>query len=182
MDQAYATINHKEFFAEMSVAFLCKGYKNLDHIRGPIEKCSPMFMDQTVLERYKDKNETGNRLSSPYYNNTGPKSNNILEFLSSLLPSNAHPHCNKFYPFTRGQIESYDPKLAADLCTIWSMIESWTDLDDTSCKLFRLFHCGSKSDLKPKNTVFLPSDDSRIQKKNAQTASNHNLCSDTVDL
>ena len=178
MDQAYATINHKEFFAEMSVAFLCNGYKNLDHIRGPIEKCSPIFMDQTVLERYNDK--TDKRLSSSDV--TGPRNNKIIGFISSLLPSKAHPHCNKFYPFTRGQIESYDPKLAADLSTIWTIIENWIDLDDTSCKLLKLFDCGPKSDVSSKNGAFIPTDYPTTRKENEQTISEHKLCSDTVDL
>mmetsp|Transcript_24812 Transcript_24812/g.58881 ORF Transcript_24812/g.58881 Transcript_24812/m.58881 type:complete len:87 (-) Transcript_24812:143-403(-) len=36
-------------------------------------------------------------------------------------------HCNKFYPFTRGQLRFYDKELHDSMQSIWKTISSWDD-------------------------------------------------------
>ena len=36
-------------------------------------------------------------------------------------------HCNKFYPFTRGQLKQHDPELLRELAALWREIAMWED-------------------------------------------------------
>lgn len=53
---AYAMVDFKEFFAEMSVAYLSDSYHHLDNEdKDVMEKCCPPLMDPCVLERMQQK-------------------------------------------------------------------------------------------------------------------------------
>jgi len=129
-DMAYGIINEKEFFAEISVAYLCNGYQELDLVvTGPMSICSPPFIDQTMSSERSDISGAGCSWSS------------LLQILnrSSALTS----HCNKFFPFTRGQLEHYDLDTFLIFQKLWFDISEWDDpdsekSDSTSCSFLPL--------------------------------------------
>lgn len=43
---------------------------------------------------------------------------------------NTNSHCNKFYPFTRCQLEHYDIDTYRDFVRFWNTISSWENADD----------------------------------------------------
>jgi len=142
-DAAYATINHKEFFAELSVAFLSRGYdsclkrrkkqknrqENGKHHREDVivlnqdmELCSPQFMALDVLERRK---AVGYKDHELYYLDSS-----WMQGLQNIVTGGrayGHGHCNKFFPFTHGQLKEYDPVTFAALQHLWADIADWED-------------------------------------------------------
>lgn len=117
-DLAYAMVDCKEFFSEMSVAFWSKGYPELDR-KDPniIISCSPPFMEPTVLKRIQSLFPTR-------------KVNPFTEFMQLLLQRNQRM-CNKFYPFTSGQLMLYDPLTYSAISQLWREISKWNDPIDT---------------------------------------------------
>lgn len=150
-DMAYGMVNHKEFFAEMSVTFLCDSYHELDGGDGQsMDACSPPFLAHAVRERLKSKsNDIGvnDHMCAAYSSNHHaslqnttnkkvlPEARRPCQFLSRLLlrqnssvePRWEYPHCNKFFPFTRGQLKLHDQEMFQYLAALWSEIESWED-------------------------------------------------------
>jgi hypothetical protein len=127
VDAHYGTINFKEFFAEISVAYLCRGYSHLDHacIAMGIEACSPLFMDQDVLERRKHVSKF-DKESRKVTNDT---SHNVMTWFKNILMLNGQqePPCNKFYPFTHGQLKNFDYHTFKVFDDLWKKIASWED-------------------------------------------------------
>mmetsp|Transcript_8437 Transcript_8437/g.12406 ORF Transcript_8437/g.12406 Transcript_8437/m.12406 type:complete len:160 (-) Transcript_8437:5-484(-) len=107
-------INHKEFFAEMSVTYLANSYpevtcvvgagESIKQQKGGIRQCSPVMTCPVILQRL-DKNSSTNDSFS----------NEIV------------PHCNKFYPFTKHQLQYYAPQLYKGIKKLWEQIEDWDD-------------------------------------------------------
>jgi len=216
-DLAYAMVNKKEFFAEISVAFLCKGYRDLNRADPTVmEACSPPLLHPEVTERVHERMEEQRRLlrsgdSVPDSNTDdsigkdlrlpgqdenekdddddhkgampcfrhSPKdcwapfpseiSNRIAKFMGVALqttpviaaaafgmrtPSDENDesetkllrmidpsfrenatrddcasidHCNKFYPFTRGQLHHHDPVLCDAMGELWNEVALWED-------------------------------------------------------
>lgn len=159
-DAAYATINHKEFFSEISVAFLSTGYDavccwsrgqgqkvNGDDAGGLFYKdmlrCSPPFMAPEVLARRETF--VGDYPDGTYYkhdyNNLQPSScwmQGLIQLFQKLgvgLGGGGggrgtilyKGHCNKFFPFTRGQLKVHDPVTFAVFQQLWKEIEQWED-------------------------------------------------------
>jgi hypothetical protein len=154
-DMAYAMVNHKEFFAEMSVTYLSDSYHVLDETDGEsIEISSPPLLAPSVLERLK------NECRRPEYFESCRSSKeielyrcassmrsveqeqqimkSIPSFISKLMwflfrkPNisirmQTFRHCNKFYPFTRGQLRHHDPVLYEAFHNIWKDIADWDD-------------------------------------------------------
>lgn len=80
-DMHYCMVDHKEFFAEMSVTYWSKGYRHLDRADASrMESCSPPLMEPNVRQRFHACQES--RLLDPVTDEEG--------------------HCNKFQPFTSG--------------------------------------------------------------------------------
>lgn len=128
-DLAYCMVDYKEFFAEMSVTYLSQGYCGLDSSPSTcIASCSPPIQEPGVKERIirkgiidSDTEETG-----------------LMTLIRrSLFPEwrcDLDGHCNKFYPFTRGQLQHHDPELFNDMEAIWSDVADWEDSSqDTEC-------------------------------------------------
>jgi hypothetical protein len=46
------------------------------------------------------------------------------------LTKQNHPPCNKFYPFTKGQLREYDSELYQVMSDLWKEIEQWEDPDE----------------------------------------------------
>jgi hypothetical protein len=132
-DLAYSMIDCKEFFAEMSVTFLANGYRKLDNASScQMENCSPPITEPTVLERLRSS-KTWSDLSSA-------RSPFLLGWLRSFtnyfVEHEHHSHCNKFYPFTSGQLQFYDPYVYTEIKRLWFDIAHWddrNDLEDNSC-------------------------------------------------
>lgn len=79
-DMHYCMVDHKEFFAEMSVTFWARGYKQLDRAdTRQLETCSPPLVEPLVRQRFRNYH---GRLLDP-------------------IPA-SEGHCNKFQPFTAG--------------------------------------------------------------------------------
>ena len=83
-DLHYGMVDHKEFFAEMSVTWWSRGYRDLDQPSDArsMECCSPPIMEPIVRGRLE--NQTGK----------------MERLLVPIAPGQGH--CNKFQPFTAG--------------------------------------------------------------------------------
>ena len=135
---AYALVNHKEFFAEMSVSFLADGYEELNEsCRDQLNECSPPLLAPHVVERVcaRTKNYPVSTEFSIQNSPAMTSTESWFRFLarkSSKLPS---MHCNKFYPFTKGQLRYVDPILFATMEQLWVEISQWVDdEDDNRCR------------------------------------------------
>jgi len=122
-DAAYATINHKEFFSELSVAFLSRdyeynvrdGYGSVGNLNQHMDICSPPIMAPDVYQRGM---EVGKEMGS---------NQSWMERLRNVLRGRRRGHCNKFFPFTRGQLKRFDPHTFAVFQQLWAEIADWDD-------------------------------------------------------
>eukprot|EP00985_Skeletonema_marinoi_P034073 scaffold42966_cov153-Skeletonema_marinoi.AAC.1 len=124
-DVAYCTLNHKEFFAEISVSYLSDFYHDVDGT-GTVDmaKCSPPFVSPVVLGRMQQKHHIRNNGKS------------LVEWRDLTKFGRGLPHCNKFFPFTKGQLRRYDPRVYKCFSKLWQYIESWEDMDRRcKCKI-----------------------------------------------
>ena len=228
-DLAYAMVDKKEFFAEMSVTFLANSYHALDKGNSLcMDRCCPPILEPTVLGRvvhqlqlqqeqdqneqkglYRDTDDVvdidttscgGNEFSC--WSGLFKECQKLIDWTNTgrqkalFLPSEVDPalsssvdvtagtpngsvhmkdnnghhdqhdrirrqhhhqqqqrkkttaslmidipfrdtavrqncanvkHCNKFYPFTRGQLRFYDKELHDRMQSIWKTISSWED-------------------------------------------------------
>ena len=128
-DDAYATINHKEFFAEISVAFLSSGYTDLNEVLiNNIKLCSPPFMAPFVLERLDIRYVKASNLQKQ------GRKKRIWDYFKQKQIGN-EGHCNKFFPFTKGQLKTYDPTIALCFEEYWNIIAQYEDPQDSSYNL-----------------------------------------------
>ncbi len=144
-DTAYATINYKEFFAELSVTYLSSGYDDHgdDNNNNMIldENChllsmhdlSPPFESPEVLNRM-DQDQRCCSSSSKNEKESGNKRNVISAFCNNLLIilrlqswKMNKGHCNKFFPFTKKQLKSFDYNTFILIDQIWNEIKEWKD-------------------------------------------------------
>ena len=118
-DMAYCIVNHKEFFAEISTTFLANFYHEFDGAGNQdMEKCSPPFVSAAVIERIIDR--CGDGSFGKYQ---------VMQDTNRILP-----HCNKFFPFTKGQLRLYDPRVYKCFEKLWQHIETWEDKDKKRCE------------------------------------------------
>ena len=146
-------VDHKEFFAEMSVTYLSKGYSFLDKAENTIiEECSPPLLQPTVTDRVLKKHgieEPLEEVNSPcwFLWNTQMPTKPKIRIVNPILQESAIRRscldmepCNKFYPFTKGQLRYYDETLFKDIQELWKEIAMWDDpVDETSCKSLKSF-------------------------------------------
>lgn len=127
-DTAYCTVNHKEFFAELSVAYLADCYRDLDGSAATVMlECSPPFISPAVIERIRQKApETGQTPCSGEF-----------KVASRMNGTVVVPHCSRFFPFTQGQLLRYDPQVFECFASIWQYVEGWKDPKGKCC-----FGCG----------------------------------------
>ncbi len=155
-DTAYATINHKEFFAEISVAFFARDYEQLQVVSGSknedvvmhMEDLSPPFNSPEVLERQNNKNDeessaNKNRSSKEIFSE-------MMTYLGRLINRHHIPHCNKFFPFTRKQLECYDYETYRKVLKIWAFVSDWKDPErkEFYCSLWLSCFCSGKEEKK----------------------------------
>jgi hypothetical protein len=143
-DLSYAMIDHKEFFAEMSVTYLCNSYKELDNESMlEMERCCPPIREPNVYTRIQQNDrKAGKKQPSRLL-----QSSDIGIYEESLDPLfpvafvrkwfrcelAAPPHCNKFYPFTRGQLFNHDRLTHHILKGLWEQISLWKDPSGPPC-------------------------------------------------
>lgn len=124
-DTAYATINHKEFFTELSVAFLSYGYQHLDVAQDSksmsMYVLSPPFQAPDVLDRQKGQNPMNHE------KNSKPFLHVLFQLMKNSIWINSQGHCNKFYPFTNRQLKSFDYDTYVRMTEIWDEIKNWKD-------------------------------------------------------
>ena len=125
-DMAYGLINHKEFFADMSVSYLADGYCEFD-CKGSTQmaKCSPPFLSQDVIQRVREETKSHECCVCQALARTGKLGPNF-----TILP-----FCAKFFPFTRGQFKLYDPKAFNVFARLWAYIEDWVDPESCGLKV-----------------------------------------------
>lgn len=151
-DMAYAMVDKKEFFAEMSVAFLSNGYHALDRADCSVmECCNPPLLHPTVTDRVLQQhgisNSGGGATDQRYIEVSAgpscwtspwgafrPHSKPKVRMVDPVFQEAAMsrncinvPHCNKFYPFTRGQLQHYDKDLFRGVQALWREISMWDD-------------------------------------------------------
>jgi len=115
-DTAYALVDHKEFFAEMSVAFLSDSYHHLDDA-ATMEDACPKFLSSMLVES-----------SSTQIDDCTQADDCIISCVDDLIEEEyVVSHCNKMYPFTRGQLRAYDPHVAIWIQHLWEQVENWRD-------------------------------------------------------
>jgi hypothetical protein len=120
-DMAYCIVNHKEFFAEISVAFLADFYQDIGAGTTVMVKCSPPFLSQVIIERVRQQQSSEGRTRSCMGVTRRPSGIMVL------------PHCSKFFPFTRGQLRRYDPRVFKCFVRLWQFIENWEDFERKRC-------------------------------------------------
>lgn len=157
-------VDHKEFFAELSVTYLSNGYHSLDKADPTcMENCSPPLLQPYVTDRVlnqygiiEDPLEgdttscwTGISLSTTRGRRGGKPKLRIVDpiFQETALARSCKDviPCNKFYPFTRGQLQYYDPVLYNAMRDLWRIIAQWDDPEDhrscaKSVRCFSLFY------------------------------------------
>ena len=118
-DMAYCIVNHKEFFAEISTTYLADFYHEVDCAGSDdLAKCSPPFISPDVIERIAEKFRDGSLVKYQIVTDT----RKVL------------PHCNKFFPFTKGQLRLNDPRVYKCFERLWQIISSWEDKDRKRCE------------------------------------------------
>jgi hypothetical protein len=159
-DMAYGMVDFKEFFAEMSVAYLSNGYHDLDRAnKAVMEACCPPLLEPNVTKRilrnhdlednpYRDESDNADSFWSSLFRKDGslfllrgsvPK----LRMIDPIWQEAAIGRgcrdiipCNKFYPFTRGQLRQHDPELYIAMRNLWSEIVMYDDPEEElSCCL-----------------------------------------------
>jgi hypothetical protein len=94
-------VDEREFFAELSVTYWSNQYKTLDKAsHTKVLQSSPPFLEPKVRSRLG------------------------LKPLDNDEPVH---HCNKFYPFTRGQLRHYDAETCQIFDALWTEIAGWED-------------------------------------------------------
>lgn len=140
---AYALVDQKEFFAEMSVTFLSNGYHKLSRAENTImESCSPPLLQPDVSDRVLKHNgiidplERTEESSCSFFLYYRRRPKPILKHVNPIFQERAIStscrsivHCNKFYPFTRGQLKHHDPDLFRAMQGLWREIACWKDAE-----------------------------------------------------
>lgn len=149
-DMAYAMVDVKEFFAELSVTYWSNGFHPLDKAdKSIMEACSPPLLEPNVTDRVMQK--YGLKNDGAYRTNSDDRCSFLLARKSVPRLRMVDPiwqeaaigrgcrdvtHCNKFYPFTRGQLKHHDPKLYAAMRELWNEIAMYDDPEEgTPCCL-----------------------------------------------
>ncbi|GFH44445.1 hypothetical protein CTEN210_00919 [Chaetoceros tenuissimus] len=130
IDCAYATINHKEFFAELSVAYWSRGYDAYLKSQASdksLESVSPPFMAVEVLQRQRLYKSA--RTDYEIYNafKDTLSWNERIENVLTGGRAFGSGSCNKFYPFCCQQFREFDQETFDVFENLWSYIGQWKD-------------------------------------------------------
>ena len=151
-------VDHKEFFSELSVAYLSRGYQYLSKADpSHMDECCPPLLHPVVTDRvtrqdYDNADENAKQTSyeastmAPCFSLMPtciyePKQQLVdTDFQEKALARSCRgiSHCNKFYPFTSGQLEHYDPYLYNAMTEIWKQIARWQDEEAVNGLIHRI--------------------------------------------
>jgi len=132
-DTAYATLNHKEFFSELSVTYLSNHYKYLsNHCRIKEENilsCSPPIIEAGALQRIKNNEKYSRACMAAKRKATSTSLSDHRSLLERILniKEKSDRCCNKFFPFVREQLKEYDECTYVYIESLWHEIGSWKD-------------------------------------------------------
>ena len=140
---AYCMVDHKEFFAEMSVTYLSHGYRPLDKEEKMLmESCCPPLLQPSVTDRVLNQRGI---IDEPTMDEQRcwwwlpPQRTPKIRLVDPVFQETALArsckdvvHCNKFYPFTKGQLRYHDPATYKAMHSLWREITRWNDEDDGS--------------------------------------------------
>lgn len=166
-DLAYAMVDHKEFWSEFSTTYLCDSYDHLDQGSNAVmDQCSPPFMEPNVVERVRQRplqmtlpeakgsirgipkrqiNPIISDITMHSKEENPPAALRFLHFLIQLcrpkiaLRRRPVQPCNKFYPFTRGQLREHDLDTFVVIRDLWREIECWEDPKDDGSQCGKRF-------------------------------------------
>lgn len=127
-DLAYAMVDEKEFFSEMSTTYWSQHPDKALDRQDPhqILLCSPPFTEPNVIARIRSKAVGGGLL--PSKNEAQPRNGDHSSHgWFSRWCITRPQHCNKFYPFTRGQLQHYDKATFEVMHQLWNDIAMWKD-------------------------------------------------------
>mmetsp|Transcript_15849 Transcript_15849/g.18416 ORF Transcript_15849/g.18416 Transcript_15849/m.18416 type:complete len:341 (+) Transcript_15849:91-1113(+) len=127
-DTAYGTINYKEFFAEVSVAYLSCGYENLNNVNASMSMnaLSPPIISPEVLKRRSQS--TSNTNESKAIEEDKQSCLKLVFQINEFFGWSPHKKCcNKFFPFTRIQLKLYDPDTFYNIERLWGEIMQWEE-------------------------------------------------------
>ena len=133
-DAAYATINHKEFFSELSVAYLSRGYDK--HVSSSQSKmnikmadCTPPIMAFDVIQRMEEQEtqQGQDSISKECVETYVEHQQNWMDKLKQAIGKSGKGHCNKFFPFTHQQLREFDPLTYAVFSQAWKTISNSDD-------------------------------------------------------
>jgi hypothetical protein len=137
-------VDHKEFFAEMSVTYLSDGYRSLDkEDKMAMESCCPPLLQPSVTDRVLNQRGI---IDEPTTDEQQcwwwlpPQRTPKIRIVDPMFQETALArsckgvvHCNKFYPFTKGQLRYHDPATYKAMHGLWREIFTrWNDVDDDS--------------------------------------------------
>jgi hypothetical protein len=130
-DMGYCLVDHKEFFAELSVTFWSRGYVELDAAdHDDILACSPPLLDEAVQRErvmaQRVRGHNGNGSTTPCTPLLAAPDHAAVAAVAARTTVTT-THCNKFYPFTSGQFRHCDPAMYEEFAALWQMIADWTD-------------------------------------------------------
>lgn len=138
-DMAYALVDHREFFAELSVAYFSHGYEALDRENhSKMERVCPPILAPHVLARFSVNQKTTVPPPSQLQHQKMPPNRSTPSTNRPQPPLRPGPfgskpiryrmmHCNKFYPFTNGQLKHYDHETYCAIDSLWKEIAQWED-------------------------------------------------------
>ena len=152
----FSSLATKEFFAEMSVAFLSRAYHSLNEKnKFVMEDCSPPLIEPNTTDRVLSAaaiatketedgtvNDSDQRVCWFPYHDSQQQSfrqkNRLVDplFQEAAIHRNCLDvqHCNKFYPFTQGQLKYHDESVFVSMKGLWQEIALWDDpYDDRVC-------------------------------------------------
>ena len=139
-DLAYCMMDCKEFFAELSVTYLAK-HSMFHYLKtaSPLNMadCCPPITEPTVIQRIQNSDSKHIIRVSTTLNE--PDRPIIIQWIESVkryllrsMSNDVTAHCNKFYPFTSGQFQHYDPWLYTEIQRLWCDVAAWEDPHDNN--------------------------------------------------
>ena len=165
-DMAYALVNHKEFFAEISVAFLCKAYEIIDDESRQIDHSSILYVTPPIvspLVLVAVQKKYGRIASmhlqlpdSPYSSDEEEERDRenvnslcgvskyfrpcfVDDNKASVYTKGSISFCNKFFPFTCKQLQQHDSQLYQDVLSLWNDICIWVDDNEANDVISTMF-------------------------------------------
>lgn len=126
----------------MSVTYLSTGYRQLNNADSSmLETCCPPLVLPDVFDRVLRQHGIDHPLERPedsicyildYAKRRHPKPKLEIAdpiFRERAIATNCRkiPICNKFYPFTKGQLKYHDPPLCDAMGELWREIARWKD-------------------------------------------------------